>query len=68
MSVLDRPSAKWVSRATIPTVFGISAKEVERAFDDGAPIRRRYWKSKPLFSADDIDKYIDQLEEDRNFS
>lgn len=65
MTALDRPSAKWVSTTTIPTVFGISAKEVQRAFDDGAPIRRRYWRSKPLFSADDIDRYISGLDEDR---
>lgn len=67
MSVLEKPSAKWVSTATIPTVFSISAKEIQRAVDDGAPIRRRYWGRKPLYNADDIDRYIDsELDEDRS--
>lgn len=65
MSDTIKPSARWVDAKRIPAVFSVSAIEIKRAFDDGAPIRRRYWGRKPLYNADDIDAYIEALDEDR---
>lgn len=56
---------QWVNRSQIKAAFGISAKTIEDAYRNGAPIERRYSGTVPLYSVASINSWIDSLPQDR---
>jgi phage terminase Nu1 subunit (DNA packaging protein) len=59
------PVPQWVSAGQIPGVFGISARTVQDAERDGAPIEVRYIGRKPVYRVESINRWIAGHSEDK---
>lgn len=64
-TITTTPVPQWVSAAQIPGVFGLSARTITDTVREGEDIERRYVGSKPLFSVESINRWIEGKPEDR---
>ena len=64
-TITTTPVPQWVSAVQIPTVFGLSARTITDAVRDGEDIERRYIGTKPLYSVESINAWINAHPEDK---
>lgn len=55
----------WITRQMIPLVFGISARAVDAQIARGAPIDKRYYGAKPLYSVLSLNEWIEDMPIDK---